>query len=175
MLPGPRQRGVTLIEVLVAMLVFGIGLLGVAGLLLLSARANHAAYLRTQVTFLAQGMADRMQANPVGVWNGDYNGVYPDTAAQDCAAGCTPHQLALHDRGRWSSQLATFLPPDAKADIACDSHGLAYVPSAEQRLLRPPFGGNCAMTITWTEQGVGAGASEAGDHAPQTFAWTFQP
>jgi type IV pilus assembly protein PilV len=77
----PYQRGITLIEVLVAVLIFSIGLLGVAGLLVMSVRSNHAAYLRTQVTFLAQSMADRMQANPIGVWSGDYNGRYPIRSA----------------------------------------------------------------------------------------------
>lgn len=169
------QWGVTLIEVLVAVLVFSLGLIGVAGLLVMSARANHAAYLRTQVTFLAQSMADRMQANPMGVWSGDYNGSYPNSTRQDCAAGCTPRQLAGHDQGLWSSQLTTFLPAGAKAAIACSNTGLASIPAADQLALRPPYGGSCTMTVTWTEQGIGAVASDQNDHAPQTFAWEFQP
>jgi type IV pilus assembly protein PilV len=172
MLPMPltRPRGVTLIEVLVAMLVFSVGLLGAAGLMVMAGRSNQAAYLRTQVTFLAQNMAERMQANPIGVWNGDYDGSYPDASAQDCAAGCTPAQLALHDGERWSSQLKTFLPPDAKASIGCSHEGLIHVPTREQILQRPPYGGNCSMQIIWAERQL------AGADAPnQTFAWEFQP
>lgn len=167
---SPFPRGVTLIEVLVAMLVFSVGLIGAAGLMAMAARSNQAAYLRTQVTFLAQNMAERMQANPIGVWNGDYNGDYPDASAQDCASGCTPGQLARHDRQRWSSQLSTFLPPGAEASIRCGSGGLSYVPAREQLPMRPPYGGNCSMTITWMERHA-AGA----DAAKQTFAWEFQP
>lgn len=171
----PAQRGVTLIEVLVAILVSSVGLIAVAALLLMSARSSHAAYLRTQVTFLAQNMADRMQANPMAVWTGDYNGTYPNGGAQGCAEGCTPRQLAQHDKGIWSSQLTTLLSPDAQANITCGTTGLAYVPSAEQLALRPPYGGSCKMSVSWTEQGIGAAGSGKNDAALQTFAWEFQP
>ncbi len=43
-----RQRGVSLIEVLMAVLIFSIGLIGLAGLMVISTRSNHSAYLRTQ-------------------------------------------------------------------------------------------------------------------------------
>lgn len=163
-------RGVTLIEVLVAMLVFSLGLIGAAGLMAMAARANQAAYLRTQVSFLAQNMAERMHANLIGVWRGDYDGNYPDAGAQDCVAGCTPSQLAQHDRQSWSGQLQTFLPPGPEATIRCDQDGLLHAPSREQIALRPPYGGHCRMTIMWAERSsVDAKAS------PQTFTWAFQP
>lgn len=166
----PCPRGVTLIEVLVAMLVFSVGLLGAASLMVMAGRSNQAAYLRTQVTVLAQNMAERMQANPISVWNGDYNGSYPDASTQDCATGCTPVQLALHDRQRWSSQLKTFLPSDTKASIRCSHGGLAYAPTHQQILQRPPYGGSCSMLVMWPERRL-AGA----DTPRQTFAWEFQP
>jgi type IV pilus assembly protein PilV len=163
-------RGVTLIEVLVAMLVFSLGLIGAAGLMAMAARANQAAYLRTQVSFLAQNMAERMRANLIGVWHGDYDGNYPDASAQDCAAGCTPSELARHDRQRWSSQLTTFLPPGAKADIRCDQGGVRHPPTREQIDLRPPYGGNCSMWISWAER-----HSVDARTPKQTFNWEFQP
>jgi type IV pilus assembly protein PilV len=168
-----RQRGVTLIEVLVAVLVSSAGLIGVAALLVTSARSNHAAYLRTQVSFMAQGMADRMRANPIGVRGGGYNGSFPSGSTQDCALGCTPAQLALHDQGVWSRQLQTLLPPGARATIACRESGAAGPgsdPSAP-----PPYGGSCTMTMSWLESGVGAAGSDENDRAAQTFAWEFQP
>lgn len=164
------SRGVTLIEVLVAMLVFSLGLIGAAGLMAMAARANQTAYLRTQVSFLAQNMAERMQANLVGVWHGDYDGSYPDTSAQDCAAGCAPRQQALYDRQRWSSQLRTFLPPQAEASIRCDRSSVPRAPTREQIALRPPYGGACTMEISWIERGAIDGKT-----ATQTAAWQFQP
>ena len=166
----PAPRGVTLVEVLVAMLVFSTGLLGAAGLMTVAARSDQAAYVRTQVSFLAQNMAERMQANPIGVWRGHYDGDFPDSSAQDCSTACTPAQLALHDRQQWSSQLRTFLPNGARADIRCSHAGLSLVPTGEQIPLRPPYGGNCSMSITWTER-----RAVDADAAEQTFAWEFQP
>jgi type IV pilus assembly protein PilV len=167
MLFAPRQQGVTLIEILVAMLVFSVGLLGASGMMAMAARTNHAGYLRTQVALLAQNMAERMRANPIGVWNGRYDGTYPDGSAQECAGGCTPAQRALYDRQRWSSQLRSFLPAGAVASIACRQEA-GHTPAPEQILLSPPYGGQCAMTIAWPEQ-------DTPQVPTQTFAWEFQP
>lgn len=171
----PYQRGLTLIEILVALLIFSMGLMGVAGLMVMSARSVHTAYLRTQVTFLAQNMADRMSANAIGVWNGYYNGNYPSSDAQNCADGCTPRQWAEHDKALWSSQLATFLPSAAKANIQCSHAGVSYMPTSDQIALRAPYGGSCSMTMTWTERGMAVGGLSPHDQALQTFAWEFQP
>jgi type IV pilus assembly protein PilV len=170
-----RQRGITLIEVLIALLVFSIGLMGTAGLLVMSARSVHAAYLRTQVTFLAQSMADRMSANLVGVWKGYYNGGYPSSGVHSCAQSCTPQQLAEHDKALWSSQLATFLPSAAKANIRCSNAGVSYAPTPDQVVLRPPYGGSCEMTVTWAERDVIGNVSGTDNQPLQTFAWEFQP
>lgn len=170
-----RQRGISLIEVMMAVLIFSIGLIGLAGLLVMATRSNHAAYLRTQVTFLAGSMADRMRANPSGVWSGSYNSDdYPVTGTTDCeTASCTPADVATRDQQIWSSQLTTLLP-NATANIACAAaDSLSYAPSSDQINRRPPYGGNCAMTISWNERG--AGDKEHSDSATQTFAWEFQP
>ncbi len=58
-----RQRGFTLLEVLVALLVLSIGLLGLAGLMASSLRNNQSAYYRSQATWLAYDVIDRMRTN----------------------------------------------------------------------------------------------------------------
>lgn len=59
-----RESGVSLIEVLVAMMILSIGLLGIAALQAQGLRFNHDAYVRTQATNLAYDIVDRMRANP---------------------------------------------------------------------------------------------------------------
>jgi type IV pilus assembly protein PilV len=184
-----RQRGVSLIEVLISVLIFSVGMLGVAGLLVTSIRSNHTAFLRTQAAFLAGNMADRMSANPVGVWSGDYDSTsYPvsgSTASNhDCASGCTPDALAKSDQRNWSSQLTTFLP-NAKAAVQCSAANAGYAPVAwvppsasstpapGQIGMRPPYGGSCTMRIEWSEQGIGSPDHE--DAEMQRFEWEFQP
>lgn len=163
-----------MLEVLIAVLVFSLGMLGLAGLLIFAIQSNHVAYLRTQATFLAHSMASRMGANPVGLWNGNYNIAAIDPVGTaittTCAAGCSPADLATHDIQTWSQQLNTFLP-DAKASITCTTNGISYTPTAGQVDFRPPFAGTCTMSITWDE----AGAASNREQLPHTFEWVFQP
>jgi type IV pilus assembly protein PilV len=57
------QRGMTLVETLIALLVLSIGLLGIAGLQMTSLQNNRGAHLRSQAAVLAYDIADRMRAN----------------------------------------------------------------------------------------------------------------
>jgi type IV pilus assembly protein PilV len=170
---SPRHvRGVSLIEVLMAVLVFSVGLLGLSGLLITSFRSNQVGYQRTQAEFLAMSMADRMRANPLAVWSGGYNSAsYPISGTQACtdASACTPAKVAVRDQAMWSSQLTTFLP-NATASIAC-TNGATL--NSTQLLVRPPYAGNCIMRINWTERG--AGDSTHQDATTRTYVWNFQP
>lgn len=166
----PRQRGFTLLEVLISVLVFSIGLLGVAGLMVLSVRTNHSAFLRTQASFLAESMAERMRTNLgyVDQYNGTYNtSTDATTPPTDCRAGaCTPVQLAAYDRWIWNQQLVDHLPAPT-AIIDCDD-----LPPRPGYAGSQPYGGLCEMTITWTEADL---SQTGGTPATQTFAWVFQP
>jgi type IV pilus assembly protein PilV len=172
-----RQRGVSLIEVMMAVLIFSAGLIGLAGLMVMSTRSNQTGYQRTQVAYLARNMADRMSSNPIGMWSGAYNATYPVTTTQVCDAGCSPTQLAKYDQQMWSSQLQTFLPPGASATIACSNTGTGFDPvGSGQVFKRPPYGGSCAMNITWAQRSAGDQQNRADPtQQTQTFAWNFQP
>jgi type IV pilus assembly protein PilV len=117
--PGrPRAaRGFTLIESLVALLVLSIGLLGVAAMQLSSLQANNGAFQRTQATFLAQDMADRMRANRGAALDGEYDMDYGDAAPAD------PDTVAENDIVLWKDRLAATLPAAAsgEADEAPDA------------------------------------------------------
>lgn len=71
--PSADQRGATLIEVLVAMLVLSIGLLGLAGMQMTALKSNQSAYYRSQATVLAYDIIDRMRANRADALNGVYD------------------------------------------------------------------------------------------------------
>ena len=168
----PRQHGFTMLEVLIAVLVFSLGMLGLAGLLIFAIRSNHVAYLRTQATFLAHNMADRMSANPTGLWQDNYHVdaiAAVGTPVPTCAGGCSPADLATRDIDAWSQQLHTFLPA-AEGTINCDNGSIPYVPPPSQVGLRPPYGGTCTMTISWNEAKVGTGVQDL-----HSFEWVFQP
>ena len=167
-----ERQGFTLLEVLIALLVFSLGLLGMAGLLIISVRTNHSAYLRTQASFLAQSMADRMRANVPRVWTNDYNTSYPTSDTDPCASGaaCSREDMATRDKAEWSTQLSDFLP-NVAAGIVCTPTTGASV-SAEDAQNGAPYQGTCAMTITWNESTLDTNGTGP---QSQTFAWVFQP
>ena len=80
-----RQKGFTLLEVLVAVLVLAIGLLGLAGLQATSLRVNQSASMRSQATNLAYDMADRIRANRGAALAGSYDSQALATTPPACA------------------------------------------------------------------------------------------
>ncbi len=105
------QAGFTLIEVLITLVIFSIGLLGLAGLQANSMVNSHNAYVKSQATLMANDMADRMRANIAGVQANAYNnlnGIPPDPGC--ITANCTPTQIAKYDAFEWNTTLAAQLP-----------------------------------------------------------------
>lgn len=139
------QRGFTMVEVLVAALVLGIGLLGVAGLQSVTLSVNQGSYLRSQATVLARDMADRMRANPRGVGADAYNMSGSGSSAENsgcvtAGTGCNSTAMAAHDLYTWNQALAARLPsgeghvcidstPEdgTPSGVACDGTGDTYV------------------------------------------------
>lgn len=162
------NRGFTLLEVLIALLIFSLGLLGMAGLMVVSVKANQSAYLRTQATFLAQSMADRMRANLGEI--GTYATSYPGSTTDPCAGGvaCSPANVAAHDIAIWSTQLTDSLP-NSSAAITCAGGPLG----TGTQVGAAPYNGLCTFTIQWSEASLDRTAT--GDPDLQTFAWVFQP
>ena len=100
--------GVTLIEVLVAVLVLSIGLIGLASLQGNALKANHSAYMRAQATILAYDMFDMMRVDRRAALQGDYDGVH--------AAPPSGSDLASVELNRWVTDLQNTLPA-AQAEI----------------------------------------------------------
>lgn len=113
--PNARVAGFTMVEVLVAVVVLSIGLLGVGKMVLYAARANGSAYMRSEATQQAYAILDYMHANRIAASNGSYNvaiGTVP-AATQDCfnAGPCTTAAaIANYDLSQWKTQLAAVLP-----------------------------------------------------------------
>lgn len=170
-------RGFTLLEVMIALLVFSLGLIGLAGLLTVSVRTNQSAYLRTQATFLAQSIADRMSANSLGLWNSKYNLntiAAPAAAATAAPTGCDTAScdyagIATRDLATWQYQVASFLPNPLVA-IACTAP--TTTPSAAQLLLLPPYSTTCEIEMQWSSLPIDG---QKGTTAVETFDWVFQP
>lgn len=110
-----KQKGAGLIEVLVAVLILAIGLLGLGGLQTQSMKQNRESYYRTQLTLIAADMVDRMRANrTIALTSDNYKFALTDTppaSANKCETSeCSGAELALHDFKQWRDQIETALP-----------------------------------------------------------------
>ncbi len=127
--------GFSMIELLVAMVVLAIGLLGMAGLQTAGLSNNQSAYYRSQATIAIADIVDRMRSNKVGVDAGYYQGFNTNSSSIptyqtciDAATGCNAQQLSDYDKHQWtklfknidSSNNYIALLPDAVGEINYD-------------------------------------------------------
>jgi type IV pilus assembly protein PilV len=130
-----RARGFTLIEVLIALIIMSVGMLGIAGLYVHSMQAGRTSMFRHNAVILAGDIADRIRANPRAA--GAYAGVGADNNCVDGGVNCNPAQMAAHDIFLWDQQAAGSLPNGAVALVF--NNGV--VPPTYQ------------ITISWDEPG----------------------
>jgi type IV pilus assembly protein PilV len=138
------QQGVTILEILVAILIISFGLLGTAGMQAIGLKASVSANQRTAATLLAYDAADRMRANMGGVAAGAYHNYTATTVATCLSAGCSTSEMAQNDMAEWNAAIAAALPSgigivcrDSSPDdgsgngsvivAGCDGIGNAYV------------------------------------------------
>jgi type IV pilus assembly protein PilV len=162
---GKFQRGATLIEVLVSVVVSSVGLLGIAGLVATTARVNQGAYERTQIALAAQALIDSMHINPQGLAQGGYDGDPANVVSTDVDCGkhaCNASQRARYDVARFGGTLAA-TAPNAKAKLHCRPN----VPSIEAGA----YDGVCRLEVAWAERAIAQG----GDVSAQSLVWVFQP
>jgi type IV pilus assembly protein PilV len=107
--PGSTERGFSLIEAMVSLVVISVGMIGIAALYGQGLRAGGTALYRTQAVNLASDMADRIRVNRLG--DVAYGGA---AANNNCDPGggvdCTPAQMAANDLFVWQTQVANLLP-----------------------------------------------------------------
>ena len=107
------ESGFTLVEVLVALVVLAVGLLGMAKMVMVSSHSNDSAYLRSQAVTLGYEALDSMRANlPASTTNGYATaiGAMPGAPGSCFAASCPSGALATWDVYAWKQALATSLP-----------------------------------------------------------------
>ena len=104
------SRGFSLVEVLIALIIMSVGMLGIAGLYVHSMQAGRTSMLRHHAVNLAGDVADRIRANPTA--GGAYSAA--QGADNNCVAqgaDCDVAQMAAHDISLWQAQALEFLPP----------------------------------------------------------------
>lgn len=113
--PGARlQRGVGLIEVLIAVLVLSIGLLGMAGLQVASLRNNQSSYQRGMAVVQGYYIADSMRADRTNARNGAFNIALG-------AASPTGTTFAQRSVANWRTSLTESMGAGADGSITCST------------------------------------------------------
>ncbi len=103
-----RESGFSLVEVLIALVIMSVGMLGIAGLYVESMQAGRTSIFRHNAVTIASDVADRIRANPsAGV---AYEGIRGNN---NCVLGnvdCDPTQMAANDIDLWKTQADGMLP-----------------------------------------------------------------
>ncbi|MFZ8913145.1 MAG: type IV pilus modification protein PilV [Pseudomonadales bacterium] len=116
----PKLHGFSLLEVLVAMTLLALGVLGMGGLQLSVLRAQQGSLERTQATLLAEDLLERAWLNPGQSYVLGFDAEPPSSV--DCQSqSCTPAQLRRFDQAQWLQALANALP---EGDGAVEESGL---------------------------------------------------
>lgn len=128
------QRGAGLIEVLIAVLVLSIGMLGMAGLQTWSLRNNQSAQQRGQAVVQAYYIADAMRADRVTATTGGFNLGLADADPNGTS-------FAARSRAAWRGSLRNALGADATGSIDCN-------------------GAICSIVVRWNDSRAQGGAAQ---------------
>lgn len=166
-----RQRGVSLIEVLVAIVVFSIGVLGLALMQVKGAQFTKESSSRSNAIIQVRSLIDAMRGNPVAA-TGPVKAANPaaPTADEcpycfngtatldkvDCSAGCTASQAAKSDLYNWVQRLRKAAPKTVgSAPIASVTWNSSI--------------GMYVVTASWSGGAMDGGAAKASDNISYTL------
>jgi type IV pilus assembly protein PilV len=167
-----RQRGVSLIEVLVAIVIFSVGVLGIALMQIKGAQFTKQSGIRTVGVLQARSIAEAMRANPAGVYGvlnvsaipsvnnsvaGSYY-LYDGVDAPSCTTNAACIQ-ATADLKAWIAQLQNgTVAPNGTAVLATIAASTTKA-------------GTLTVTVSWN----GMIPNSAGATTNDTYQFDFQP
>lgn len=107
-----RARGFSLLEVLIALVLLSVGLLGLAGLQTTSLANSQSALLRSQAVTMGYSILDKIRANREAAEHGGYDTTFDDEPSGDSS-------VAASDLSLWKKDIATL--PGGQGRIARDA------------------------------------------------------
>ncbi len=144
---GSSQRGTSLLEVLISVLIMAVGLLGIAAMQATALRNSQGSTERSQAVIQSYAIIDAMRANRAAALGGDYN-----TGADWMCAVPAGGSLAGNDQARWLRSLRTTIADDVDDDSICGS------------ITCTAATGICVVGVRWDESRSGStGGAQTGD------------
>ena len=148
------MAGVGLLEVLIAVLILAIGMLGIAALQATALRNNQSAMERSQAVIQSYSILDAMRANLLVARGGGYSQLSTLACSVTPAAAGASLSLAQSDQNAWVNALHESLGADACGKVVC-----AKV--ADGSAL------NCTVTVQWDDSRGGATGEQLSDTETQ--------
>ncbi|MGH8052185.1 MAG: type IV pilus modification protein PilV [Arenimonas sp.] len=130
-----HQTGTSLIEVLISVLILGIGLLGIASMQAITLRNGQSSMERSQAVMHTYSILDSMRANLIEARANNYN------MTRTCAVPAVGTTLAQNDLNAWMTGLQGTIGVAACGTILCASNV-------------------CTITVEWNDS-RGSGGSSA--------------
>ncbi|HEX2830874.1 MAG TPA: type IV pilus modification protein PilV [Burkholderiales bacterium] len=172
------QRGFTMLEVLISIVVIAFGMLGIAGLQAYALKNSQGASLRSVATVLASDMIDRMKGNPSGASFDMYvdssGKEVTEAANSSCtsSAGCPdPAILAKNDLFEWHALVASSLPKGI--GMVCRDSTPTDTPRATPSDPKCDNTGSFVIKIWWLDDRSRANAPNKGESALNLFTTQF--
>lgn len=155
------QKGFTLVEILVSVLILAIGLLGLASLQLFSLQQNVSANNRSVATMKAFEIADKMMANSNSL-NSYVVSAGAPASASACSSDCSPASMAAYDLAEWKCSLGRW-----NEEGACTDLGITGPLPLGDGTITSDGNNFFTITITWDDEKDGT--------ADDSFTMQFIP
>ena len=137
-----QQKGVSLIESMIALLVISVGLLGIAALQVTSMKQNNSALHHSKAVWIGYNITDRIRAN-FAQFDAYIGTNTNNTYSQDCSSGaCTAAEIVVADQADWATEIGN-LPSGL---------GVISQPTANELLIQ----------VMWDDEGTGATGTTCG-------------
>ena len=147
------QKGFSMIELLISLLVLAVGLFGMASLMMTSMKSNQSASMRSQASWLAYDIIERMRLNAdTATQTGSYLIAAADNAPADpnCkAGGCSNVNVAALDLREWKTQLAQANLTGAVTRAAANAYTISIFWQEDSSTACAPVNGvpQCSFTL----------------------------
>lgn len=153
-----HQSGFSLIELLVAVLIMAFGILGVAGLQVISLQQNRAALYRAEAVQLANDLMDRIRVNPNVTYTAAID-ADPAATTSCIANSCSPADMRDYDITQWKCAINS-VDVDGNTFPVCDANNFnieGALPDGAGSVLL--VAGVYVITVQWDDDGDGVNDS----------------
>ncbi len=142
-----------------ATVIMAVGILGVAGLQVLSLQQNRSSMLRSQALQLGNDIIDRMRANPTQTYAPVYYDTEPPASAENCVLNtCTPAEMIEYDVALWKCMIN---PTDSTSVLyaICDTLGAVGTSLPEGEAEIRTAGDVQTVRVRWVDERDGTKAT----------------